>query len=58
MRKCLQSVGDLQQLFGLDVGVGLQVSLQVGALVEAALTYRTPVGSLLIVEYLQLKINK
>ena len=52
MRKCLQSVGDLQQLFGLDVGVGLQVGLQVGPLVKTPLTYRAPVWSLLIVKYL------
>ena len=57
MRCRLQSVCDLQELFGLDVSVGLQVSLQVGALVEAALTYRTPVWSLLVVENLQLTIN-
>ena len=54
----LESVCYLQQLFGLDISVGLEVSLEVGALVKTALTYRTPVGSLLIVEYLQLKINK
>ena len=53
----LQSVCYLQQLLGLDVSVGLEVSLEVGALVKTALTYRTPVRSLLIVEYLQIKMD-
>ena len=51
MRCRLQSVCDLQELFGLDVSVGLQVSLQVGALVKTSLTDRTSVWRLLVVKY-------
>ena len=50
MRSRLQPVRDLQQLLGLDVGVGLEVGLQVGPLVEAPLTDGTPVGRLLVVK--------
>ena len=52
MRQGLQSVCYLQQLFRLDISVGLQVRLQVGALVETALTYRTSMWRLLVVKYL------
>ena len=51
MRQGLQSVCYLQQLFGLDISVGLQVDLQVGALVETALTYWTSMWGLLVVKY-------
>ena len=51
MRQGLQSVCYLQQLFGLDISVGLQVGLQVGALVKTTLTYRTSVWRLLVVKY-------
>ena len=46
----LQSVCYLQQLLGFDVRVGLQVCLEVGALVEAPLADGTPVWRLLEVE--------
>ena len=51
MRQGLQSVCYLQQLFGLDISVGLEVGLQVGALVKTTLTYRTSVWRLLVVKY-------
>ena len=51
VRQRLQAVCYLQQLFRLDISVGLQVSLQVGALVETALTYWTSMWSLLVVKY-------
>ncbi len=46
----LYPLSDLQQLLWLDVSVGQQMGLQVGALVEAALAYGTPVRALLHVE--------
>jgi hypothetical protein len=46
----LYPLRNLQQLLWLDVSVGQQMGLQVGALVEAALAYGTPVRALLHVE--------
>lgn len=44
------SVGDLQELSGLDIGMGQQMGLEVGPLVEASLTNGTSVGRLLHVQ--------
>ena len=46
----LYPLRNLQQLLWLDVSVGQQMGLQVGALVEAALADGTPVRALLHVE--------
>jgi hypothetical protein len=46
----LYPLRNLQQLLWLDVSVGQQMGLQVGALVEAALAYGTSVRALLHVE--------
>ena len=50
MRGAVQPVCYLQQLLRFDVGVSLQVGLQIGALIKTSLTDGTSVGRLLVVE--------
>ena len=52
MRCGAKSLCNLQQLFGLDVSVSEQVSLEIGSLVETSLTYRAAMGSLFKMENL------
>ena len=51
MRSSSQALSNLQQLFWFDISVSVQVGLEVGSLIETALTNGAPVRGLLKMKY-------